>query len=163
VSNMVPYRRPAIGLRALSRMFTCTLGCAAPALRTEIGILRGRSVRAWSEYFPLAHIWGVDLPQGQRAEAKRYVENCSRVSLRYGDSRDPRTPARFGFGFESMDVIIDDGDHYQPSNVLTLGAWWPYLRPGGVYCVEDVATGANHKNRYGGGDIGHGSRRPRTS
>ena len=70
--------------------------------------------------------------------------------------------------------------HYQPSNVKTLEAWWPYLRPGGVlnlmwfwllpcayisiyraatclstgiYCIEDIATGANHKNRYGGGDM----------
>lgn len=142
-------------------MQTCASHWYADAHRTEIGILRGRSVRVWTEYFPLAHIWGVDLPQGQRAEAKRYMENCTRVSLRYGDSRDPRTPARFGFVPESMDVIIDDGDHYQPSNVLTLEAWWPYLRPGGVYCVEDVATGANHKNRYGGGDLAAAGISPR--
>jgi len=120
---------------------------------TEIGIYRARSVRVWAEYFPRAHVWGIDLPSGQRGMAKRYVENCSRVTLRYGDSRNPAVPAGFGFAKESMDIIIDDGDHLQPSNARTLEAWWPYLRPGGIYCVEDVSTGANHKNRYGGGDM----------
>ena len=120
---------------------------------TEIGVYHGRSVRIWAEYFPHAHVHGIDLPMGQRAAAKRYVENCSRVSLYYGDSRERATPGRFGFAVESMDLIIDDGDHLQTSNVKTLEAWWPYLRPGGIYCVEDVATGANHKNRFGGGDM----------
>jgi hypothetical protein len=51
----------------------------------------------------------------------------------------------------SMDIIIDDGDHYPPVMEKTLHRWWPYLRPGGYYCIEDVATGANSKGqRYGG-------------
>ena len=58
-----------------------------------------------------------------------------------------------GLGLDrvSMDIIIDDGDHYPPTMEKTLHQWWPYLRPGGYYCVEDVATGANAKGqRYGG-------------
>ena len=46
-----------------------------------------------------------------------------------------------------------DGDHYQPSQLATLETWWPYLRPGGVYAIEDISTGANHKGPYGGGDM----------
>lgn len=50
-----------------------------------------------------------------------------------------------------MDIIIDDGDHFPPVMEKTLHKWWPYLKPGGYYCIEDVATGANAKGqRYGG-------------
>jgi len=50
-----------------------------------------------------------------------------------------------------MDIVIDDGDHFPPVMEKTLHLWWPYVRPGGYYCVEDVATGPNMKGqRYGG-------------
>ena len=51
--------------------------------------------------------------------------------------------ARLGLSPESMDVIIDDGDHYPPTMIGTLLAWWQYLRPGGLYVIEDLATGTN--------------------
>jgi len=51
----------------------------------------------------------------------------------------------------AVDIIIDDGDHYPPVMEKTLHRWWRFLKPGGYYCVEDVATGANAKGqRYGG-------------
>ena len=51
-----------------------------------------------------------------------------------------------------MDVILDDGDHYPLTQLRTLTLWWPYVRPGGYYIIEDVATGANSHNqqRYRG-------------
>ena len=49
-----------------------------------------------------------------------------------------------------MDVIIDDGDHYHLANQKTLLLFWPYVRPGGFYVIEDVTTGARARTgRYG--------------
>ena len=53
-----------------------------------------------------------------------------------------------GLAMGSMDVVIDDGDHhYAGSMDKTLQVVWPYLRAGGYYIVEDVATGANFGTR----------------
>ena len=34
--------------------------------------------------------------------------------------------------------VVDDGDHFPPVMEKTLHLWWPYVRPGGFYCIEDV-------------------------
>ena len=66
--------------------------------------------------------------------------------------KSERGPAAAGLCESSMDVILDDGDHWPQATERTLAAWWPIVRPGGLYILEDVATGANLKTgqRYGG-------------
>ena len=59
---------------------------------TEIGVLRGHSLRMWHAYFPRATIWGID--RGANPYALKYVRNATRVRLRYGDSKDPKLPQR---------------------------------------------------------------------
>ena len=37
------------------------------------------------------------------------------------------------------DIVIDDGSHIPRHMLLTFRHLWPYVRPGGVYIIEDIA------------------------
>ena len=50
----------------------------------------------------------------------------------------------------SMDLIIDDGEHKPVANELTLLAFWPYLKPGGFFIIEDVVSGGDAKGQFMG-------------
>ena len=49
---------------------------------------------------------------------------------------------------ESMDLVIDDGDHRPIANAMTLVNFWHLVKPGGFYVVEDVTTGGNDNGHY---------------
>jgi hypothetical protein len=49
-----------------------------------------------------------------------------------------------------MDLIIDDGEHKPVANELTLLAFWPYLKPGGFFIIEDVVSGGDAKGQFMG-------------
>lgn len=114
---------------------------------TEIGVHNGRSLHMWHKYFhSRAHIWGLDIAVQNRArEFVRSLgsEGSKRVTLLQGDSRDAAVIQRHRLQPGSMDVVIDDGDHIPRSNARTLLNFWPLVRPGGFYIIEDVVTGGN--------------------
>jgi len=49
-----------------------------------------------------------------------------------------------------MDLIIDDGAHKPGANEKTLLAFWPYLRQGGYFIIEDVVTGGDANGQFVG-------------
>ena len=109
---------------------------------TEIGIATGQSLRLWNDYFPQAHIWGIDVnPKQLLAQGVAFTANAPRVHLLLGEVTKPSEVESLGFSLESMDVIIDDGPHSSGPNERILVNMWPYLKPGGYYCVEDIQTG----------------------
>ena len=118
---------------------------------TEIGVALGQSLQVWHDLFERANIWAVDIHPLVIKRARKMFSNWPRVHILRANSKDSNAVQGLGLDRASMDIIIDDGDHYPPTMEKTLHQWWPYLKPGGYYCVEDVATGANAKGqRYGG-------------
>lgn len=117
---------------------------------TEVGIAAGQSLQMWHSYFPNALIWGLDI--AIRPSAVTRTRNLSRVSMRRCNSQNPSSVMRLGWSLRSMDLIIDDGDHKPRSNEATLLLLWPFVREGGYFVTEDVATGANADGRYDGID-----------
>ena len=146
-------------------------------LEVGIGEDTAPSVAAWTEYFPNAHIFPVDIksrqgfddrakPGGATAGVAKHqakfgcVYNASmwkhpRVHLTLDtDASEPAQLQRIPNLPELLDIIIDDGSHRfhdQETMLLTL---WPRLRPGGFYVVEDVLVGAlpwdeNHAKQVG--------------
>ena len=108
-------------------------------------------LQVWHDYFESAHIWGVDIHKGVINHAREMFKLHPRVHILHASSKDPNNVAGLGLNPNTMDVIIDDGDHFPPVMEKTLHLWWPYVRPGGYYCIEDIATGPNLKGqRYGG-------------
>lgn len=100
----------------------------------EIGIDKGASLRMWSEYFPQARIFGID----RRAECGNLdlPPNCS---VLLANAMNPAvlgelikaTPDKF-------DLVIDDGSHIATEQIAALIQFFPLLRDGGRFVIEDI-------------------------
>jgi SAM-dependent methyltransferase len=103
----------------------------------ELGVWKADSLLMWRDAFPKATIVGLDL-------APPAVDLGPRVHIVSGDQGDAdllhRTAAAYApDGFE---VIIDDAAHLGAPAARSLQALYgPHLRPGGLYVIEDWATG----------------------
>lgn len=116
----------------------------------EIGVLQSKSMYVWREYFPKARVIGVDILdvginiRGEHvsnhffntdANCKFYkcdqsnksqlVEMCEDIIKSTGNK---------------IDIVIDDGSHFQHDMLLSLGVIFPYLKENGIYIVEDLCT-----------------------
>ena len=54
--------------------------------------------------------------------------------------------ARESGGASGFDAVIDDGGHKNSQLAATFLAFWPEVRPGGVYFLEDLHVG--YSSRY---------------
>lgn len=101
----------------------------------EIGVLHGASLKMWSQYFPTAQIVGLDInPESNK-------EYGSRIKVITGSQIDPEAikaalSITNGKGF---DFVIDDGSHLVDHAITTFNLLWPFVRPGGIYAIEDLA------------------------
>ncbi len=102
------------------------------------GYRPGGSLRAWRDFFPHSRIIGLDVqPDTQFQEDRIETYICN--------STDEITVAKFMAQLKGIqfDVIIDDGDHVDISQILTLNNFYPHLKEGGLYVIEDVYPGSN--------------------
>jgi hypothetical protein len=106
----------------------------------------GASLRMWREYFPRGEIHGLDIYEKQIDEP--------RIRVHTGDQADEEFMCNLGREHGPFDVIVDDGSHKNAHIRASFAALFDrYLRPGGIYVIEDMATAYNPK--YGGGPPGH--------
>jgi hypothetical protein len=89
------------------------------------------SVRMWLEYFPLAHIHGVDI-----SDFSAY-QNSS-FSFYRADCGDSAALQKVAAAAPKCDVIIDDGSHASYHQQLTFLHFFPLLKSGGLYIIEDL-------------------------
>lgn len=103
-----------------------------PVHLLELGILNGCSLRMWGHYFTHsdARIVGVD---------KNPVDigvDDARIEIYCGDQAEVVPQLRA----TSFDIIIDDASHISSKTIASFVTWWPRLKPGGTYVVEDTST-----------------------
>jgi hypothetical protein len=115
----------------------------------EIGIYRpnpnsGRlvaaSLKTWYDYFPNADIYGVDLTDFTDVENDRIKTTICNQANREDKNDYPGLESvikKFGGEF---DIIIDDGGHTMEQQLVTLGYMFKYLKPNGIFVVEDLHT-----------------------
>jgi len=115
----------------------------------EIGIARGGSIKLWNDYFSRAKIIGVDISQEnidkvaqkmglEKTEIDNSFESSSsNVSLILANSMDRKALCGH-FNPNQFDIIIDDGNHSLQSQILTFCYLYPFLKPGGLYFIEDI-------------------------
>lgn len=100
----------------------------------EIGIQKGGSSEMWYEFFgPGTLINGVDL--------KPRCKETDYLKIHVGDQGDEN----FWIDFlkncsHKFDIIIDDGSHNNPHQILTLIKTYNFLNDGGIYWCEDTHT-----------------------
>jgi hypothetical protein len=96
------------------------------------GYAPGGSLRAWRDYFPTGQIVGVDIqPDTQFTE--------DRITTYLADS-SKKDQLDAVLGDRTFDVIVDDGLHWDETQMQTLRNLWSRVRPGGFYIIEDITV-----------------------
>ena len=99
----------------------------------EIGVWRGYSLRMWRDFFPMAQVYGLDLSPRFMVHGEPRIKTA--VCDQGNEASLALAAANFGGGF---DLIVDDGSHEPTHQVASCRALLPFLRPGGMYVIEDV-------------------------
>jgi 23S rRNA U2552 (ribose-2'-O)-methylase RlmE/FtsJ len=99
----------------------------------EIGILGGGSLRWARDFFsPQAIVTGIDI--------NIICDPIPGVNLLKVDQADTTGLERLGVAMGLFDIIIDDGSHFADLTQNTFEALFSYLKPGGIYIIEDWAA-----------------------
>jgi len=99
----------------------------------EIGIALGHSIRMWDEYFENSEITGVDI-----SIIFDLVKTKNKVDLIQADAT--KKEFRNKIKDQKFDIIIDDGDHTQQSQIATFEMLKSSMNKGGVYIIEDILS-----------------------
>lgn len=99
---------------------------SAVNLLLEVGVADGSSLLAWQEIFPHAKIVGMDI----------HVASKWHGEFHMGDQRSKEDCERAAAG-RQFDAIIEDAVHSLDNTLLTLFYLWPFVKPGGLYIVEE--------------------------
>lgn len=92
----------------------------------------GEDLLGWAEYFPNAHVVGID-----NDPAKLY--QADRVKTFVADQTDGNLIKKeLGFGIPF--IILDDCSHHREPTIKSFEILFPYLQSGGYYCIEDVVA-----------------------
>jgi hypothetical protein len=99
----------------------------------EIGVQYGGSAEMWRKYFGEGTvIHGVDI--------NPLCEQTDYLQLHRGDQGSAAFWDGLGFPAGTFDIIMDDGSHDNPHQILTLKKTYSLLRDGGIYWCEDTHT-----------------------
>lgn len=102
----------------------------APLWLLEIGVMQGGSLRMWRDYYPLAHVFGIDHDPDSMISEDRIRTFC-------GAQQDTAFLDNVLAVVGSLNVIIDDGSHHPAHHLASFRHLWPHVVAGGWYVIED--------------------------
>jgi glycosyltransferase involved in cell wall biosynthesis len=107
----------------------------APVNLLEIGVQNGGSLEIWGEYFGRAGaIIGCDI----NPDCKQLRFEDPRISVIVADANSDEAERQISSKAPLLDVIIDDGSHRSSDIVKSFARYFPRLRDGGVFVIEDL-------------------------
>ena len=97
----------------------------------EIGILNGKSVHLWNDYFEKANIFAVDINNKDHLNLQN-----SRTFIFHDDA----TKSTFleKIKNKKFKIIIDDGSHQLNDQISSFYLLKDFIEDGGIYIIEDV-------------------------
>lgn len=103
------------------------------------GTTGGHSVRMWRDYFSKAELFAFDIVDMSWMETAE--EFNGRVRFFQGDQGDRSSFLDMykSFGKKNFDIILEDGSHKHPHQMISLGHLFQYVKPGGIYILEDIS------------------------
>lgn len=103
----------------------------------EIGLWEGESIKMWREYFESGNLVGADILDLSHIKLPNtQILVCDQSDREQLESLVSKT-------FKQFDIIIDDGGHMMHQQQITLAVMFKYLKPGGVFVIEDLHTSGN--------------------
>lgn len=118
----------------------------------EIGILDGKSLLTWGEYFYRSTILGIDI----NPDCKKFEDKENKISVEIGSQADSVFLNEVVTNYGPFDMILDDGSHMNEHVIYSFEHLFDSVKSGGVYIIEDIGT--SYWSDYGGG-----FREPQTS
>jgi hypothetical protein len=107
----------------------------------EIGVLNGASVKMWSEYFPNATIYGIDI----NPRCKQY--ETDRVKILIGDQNDDNFLQQLQDELPPIDILLDDGSHITSHQIKTFEYLNSKVTKNGFFVVEDLRNSYDDYNK----------------
>lgn len=101
----------------------------------EIGVQFGHSIKMWQDYFENSWIGGIDITLQYLA-----FEGLDNVYLCDGTDRAQICET---VKDRKFDYIIDDGSHTLEDQINSFHIFFPKLKEGGKYFIEDIANDKN--------------------
>jgi len=124
-----------------------------PVSILEIGVQNGGSLDTWSEFFKSGQRFvGCDI--NPKCGSLKYDD--PRISVVVGDANTPSGYQAIRAISSDFDIVIDDGSHLSMDVLNSFVNYFPMVKPGGLYVVEDTHT--IYFDQYGGGILNdHGA------
>jgi hypothetical protein len=97
----------------------------------EIGVLDGRSIKFWNDWFTSAEIIGMDIDQKSRP----FID-ANNYKVIWGDAYNKTLTDLFQNSY--FDFIIDDGPHTLDSQLYTSTNYFKKLKINGLLIIEDI-------------------------
>ena len=109
-----------------------------PITLLELGVHSGESLKTFATLFPRARIIGIDI-EDRGLDFSAFPN----VWFERGDQRDAELLAAICHTHapDGLDIIIDDASHLGAYSWASYQALFPFWKSGGLYFVEDWATG----------------------
>lgn len=96
----------------------------------EFGVLNGASLKMWRDrYNPF--VIGLDI------EKKPDIPGVTVLQL---DATDEKTATWFTYIYNGFDLILDDASHMVADQIKSFQLFWPLVKDGGHYIIEDCHT-----------------------
>ena len=109
--------------------------------------IHGASLKMFRDYLPGASIFGCDI----REDAIFFDDNIWTMTCDQSDRDSLRTMMHVIGG--KLDVIIDDGSHQTPHQIISAQTLLPFVNEGGVYVIEDCSEPQRIVSELGEGEI----------
>lgn len=105
----------------------------APAVNASKSLPGGASLRMWRDYFQQGMIYGID-------SEKDTIFSDERICCFLGFQQDVAFLRTVVKQTGPLDIVVDDGSHRGVHHVASFCALWPFIKPGGWYCIEDAQS-----------------------
>ena len=106
----------------------------------EIGTRKG-SIDLWMDYFPNCKLFGIDIIDPKYASDRFVYENIDQGNV----SQWKSFVEKYGNNF---DIIIDDGPHTTPEQLISFNILFDALKSGGMYIIEDLHCTEPYDRNY---------------
>jgi SAM-dependent methyltransferase len=125
---LFPYRNQPVSLLEMG------LQIGGPEMNKPVDrqTTRMPSVQTWLEYFSNVHVTGLDVSDFSWFTDPRFT------FVRCDMNERKNIKAAAETMFRRFDVIIDDASHASQHQQHGFLEFWPLLKPGGIYVIEDL-------------------------